>query len=75
MTKAEKKRWLKDAMRVVLDGLVSQVEKMPRKWNELELRALLADVFGYEQDANGEQLRLRGSRKTAYERAKARINY
>lgn len=48
MTKAEKKRFIKNLTKAVAENIIDKVVLMPDGWDGIELRMLLAEKFASE---------------------------
>lgn len=48
MTKAGKRKFMRDLCRTVLAGALARVDKMPPEWDGIELRHYIADRFGQQ---------------------------
>jgi hypothetical protein len=45
MTKAEKRKFIRELIGSVQAGVLAQVERMPAEWDGIELRQYIADRF------------------------------
>jgi hypothetical protein len=76
MTKAEKRKFIKDLTAAVARDAIAKIDRMPEEWDGHELRRYLADQFDREVSAlmNIKGARANRSRFRAYRNTIATTN-